>query len=285
MQDQNLVDLLTFQRQPIPLAPKTDKDTPFAFVPEGYKTHSLEDMLERPVRKRANVGVYDSESFVAYVNRHKKDSTVIYAESDINTQKFTAIGVIDDHEPEAVNVANPTNNGAGRSEHWVKFIAQKSPEWIKWNKHDRVRMSQIDFAAFIEDNLPDIQSVDGSPSGGDMLKMAIDFEATYDKKFISKINNQSGGITMEFKSTDDKETVSRMSVFSRFTTGLKVFLNGKGYPLEARLKYKAANGELVFWYELIRPEVIFLAACDGVIAEIKEQTNVDLFNGVPSIEP
>lgn len=270
----NIVELAGYLRTPI-VDRGQDGELPYAFVPDGYKRESLELNLAQPTRKRANTGMDDTPSFIAYINRHKTISSVIYAHTNIEAQSLQATCVLDDHDAGNTLI----ENGAHWGEHKASFTPEKTLEWSKWNLLNGKKMSQTDFANFIEDNLPDIQSVDNSPSGSDMLKMALNFEATYDKRFISKVNNQSGGITMEFKSTDDKETVTRMDVFSRFTLGLTVFIKGAAYPLQARLKYMAKDGALQFWYELVRPDRVFIEACANELATIQAGTEVLLLNG------
>lgn len=284
---ENLIDLLKFQRLPVAMEAALG-GTPFAYIPDGYTQATLEDCLALPIRKRANIQLDDAASFSTYVNLHKKSSSVLYAKIKIQEQVLNVMGIMDDHE---FNVQQeqkdaPPNTVIGDAawrEHVVQFTPPKTLEWLKWNLHNKKSMSQLEFAAFIEDNLPDIQAVAGSPSGADMLKMALGFEQTSDAKFSSKLNNQSGGVTMEFISTDDKATVSRMEVFNRFTLGLKVFLNGHAYPLEARLKYRASGGSVSFWYELVRPDRVFNTACETTLNAIQEQTALTLLFGQANV--
>ena len=49
-----------------------------------------------------------------------------------------------------------------------------SREWLLWNKAHRQHMSQLSFAEFLQDNLPDVIS----PDGADLLDMSLKFEAS-----------------------------------------------------------------------------------------------------------
>ena len=39
-----------------------------------------------------------------------------------------------------------------------------------------------------------------------------------------------------------------------FAIGVRLFKNGEGFKINARLKYRLGAGKLKFWYELDRPE-------------------------------
>lgn len=43
---------------------------PFVAVPDGYKVHDLESLLPVPTRKRAEVTITDTDSFIHYTKKH-----------------------------------------------------------------------------------------------------------------------------------------------------------------------------------------------------------------------
>jgi uncharacterized protein YfdQ (DUF2303 family) len=143
-------------------------------------------------------------------------------------------------------------------------------------------MPQNNFAAFLEDHVGDIQSVNGSPSGSDMLKLALEFEANSDKRFRSKTNLQSGGFSIEFIDEENHDTRSTMQVFERFTIGIPVFEgSSNAYPIEARLKYREKEGRLTFWYELIRPDRVYKTAIHDELEKVREKTGFPIVFGTP----
>lgn len=155
-------------------------------------------------------------------------------------------------------------------------------EWKRWLSRNKQHFSQIDFAAWLEENLSDIASVAGMPSGADILKMALGFEANSDKKLRSKVNLQDGGVQFEFVDDSTQETRTTMQAFERFTLGLPVFDGStSAYPLEARLKYREKDGKLTFWYELIRPDRVFKTAVTDELGRIKEATGFPVVSGKP----
>ena len=249
--------------------------TPYIVVPEGYKVENLESLLQLPMRKRATITTTNSAGFVDYLQKHSiADVSTIYADIDSEKSSCKLLAVIDDHRCQSPDWR----------EHTCKFEPKLSVEWARWKSSDKRTMNQATFAAWLEDNLPDIASVPGFPSGTEILQMALGFEANSDKKFRSKINLQSGGVQFEFVEDETKDTRTKMIVFERFTIGVPVFDgSANAYPAEARLKYREKNGEVTFWYELIRPDRVFKSAVADELAAIKEGTGLQVIAGSPGL--
>lgn len=246
---------------------------PFVIVPEGYAVHEVESMLPSPAGKRANVVLSDSGSFVIYALKHgNKGDTMIYAELESEESRLNLVGVLNDHATDKANWRN----------HTCTFKPEKSVEWKRWLLKDRAVMSQVDFAIWLEDNLQDIATVAGMPTGADILAMAVQFEANADRKLKSKLNLQNGAIQFEFSDEEDNGTRTKMEVFRRFTLGIPVFDgSGSAYPLEARLKYKESSGKVTFWYELIRADLVFKTAANEELNNIADKTGFVIVNGKP----
>lgn len=248
---------------------------PYALVPNDYSVRDLEHVMPAPIRKRGAIVTTDSPSFIAYLLKHlDADGSVVYAEIDSENSKCNLLAVINDHCMEAPQWRD----------HTCAFSPKQAIEWKRWLGKDKVKMSQSDFATWLEDNLPDIATVPTMPNGAEILAMALAFEANSDKRLRSKVNLQSGGFTFEFVDKENDATRTTMQVFERFTIGIPVFDGStSAYPLEARLKYRENAGSVSFWYELIRPDRVFKTAVADEVATIKEQTGLLIVSGVPGL--
>jgi len=129
--------------------------------------------------------------------------------------------------------------------------------------------------------LQDIASCEGSPTGAQMLQMALSFEANQDTRFKSAIRLQNGGVQMSFVQDDDAQTLANMQMFDRFSLGLPVFWNGDAYQVDARLRYRVKEGKLSLWYELIRPDKKLESSTKTLIEKIKAETGRAFFFGNP----
>lgn len=256
--------------------PRTVEDgAPYLVVPDGYKVENLEHLMELPLRKRGAIVTTNSKGFVDYLKNHATaEFSTIYADIDSEQSRCKLLAVIDDHR----------KYGPDWREHTCKFEPKLSVEWSRWKTNDKKVMNQSAFATWLEDNLPDIATVPGFPSGTEILQMALGFEANSDKKFRSKINLQSGGVQFEFVEDETKDTRTKMIVFERFTIGVPVFdASANAYPVEARLKYREKGGDVTFWYELIRPDRVFKSAVADELSAIIEGTGLQVIAGSPGL--
>jgi uncharacterized protein YfdQ (DUF2303 family) len=230
----NLAETLATElKQPIEIASNTATALRRVALPPGWRLdeHNDECSLPAPLRKTAVVRVRDSESFIEYVKRHGSltDCTIWclanYVEGKVNFQ-----AIIND------NGADPA--ASAWRDHKALFTPEFSEEWRRWTGLNKKQMTQTEFAAFLEDNLKDVASPDGSglPSGSAMLEMAIAFEATQDMRFKSAIRLSNGGVNLSFVQDDDAQTLQKMAVFERFAIGIPVFWNGDPYQVDARLR-------------------------------------------------
>lgn len=244
-------------------------------LPNGWIFKEIDDekLLEQPLRKVAKVSLQDASSFVAYVKRHGTANSTVWVQADYSSGKISVLAIIND-------------NGQLESDsHWRDHTAIYTPryaeEWTRWKSGDKKPMTQADFATFLEDNLADIAGSDGFPSGADMLRMAIEFEAKQDMRFKSAIRLQSGGVDLAFVQQEDNGTLEKMKLFDRFAIGVPVFWGDAAYRVEARLRYRVREGKLSFWYELIRADKVLEAAANAIVAKISEEAKRPVFLGNP----
>lgn len=245
-------------------------------LPVGWTVREFDDekYLAVPRRKKGLVRLHDTASFVGYVKRHGSLTTcTVWCKADYAAGEIAFTAIINDH--------GEGDNDQRWRDHRAVFSPDFSAEWSRWNGRNGSAKSftQFDFACFIEENNKDIVAKDGSPSGAQMLEMALNMEANQDVKFKSAIRLQNGGVSLNYVADDDHQTVTRMQLFERFTLGMPVFWNGDPYQIDARLRYRVRDGKLTFWYELIRPDKILEAATTTMITEIQGQVGMPFFFG------
>lgn len=237
---------------------------PYAVVPEDAKVEELERLLPAPTRPRAAVTAKTAETLSAYIVRFKTDATAIFADQET----FKIVGIIDYHAPEQ----------PAFREHRVSYIAPRSLEWTTWRTASGKKMSQADFAQFIEDNVVDIRS----PAGADVLEVARGLQAKKAVAFASAIRLSDGSQEFTYNETIQGTTSKgKIKVPEEFTLGIPVFFGGELYEVKARLRYRINEGQLLLWYELYRPEHIEKDAFEAVCDAVNESTSVAVWHGVP----
>lgn len=221
-----------------------------------------------PSHKVASPGFADIESFIAYVNRHLNlAETTIWANVQYSDRQgeypmsFTMTAILNDHGPAECHPSF--------KDHTAHFRPQFSHEFLAWMRRDGKPMSQADFARFLEDQQTDIVSEEGYPSSAEMMQMAQNFSAKQEMLFSKSINQSNGSVEMVLTQKEDGVTTEKMRVFERFCIGIPVFYRGDAFKIYARLRYRHPEGKLVFWYDLVRPDLAFESAVQNTIDKVK----------------
>lgn len=232
----------------------------FVMVPKDVKrediTEAVEKALPTPLRKRGTLALKDLASFVEYCKEQaSNDKGYIYADPDART--FTA--VFNDHRLAEI---------AGWRDHRATYKAEFTPEFQKWLGNDKQHKNQMAFAEFIEDNFVDIAGNDAQL----MLDVATTIQAKTDITFSSSKRLENGQAQLTYNEVINAQAGANgaLTIPKTFSLGVRLFKNGAGYLLKARLKYRLAQGGVTFWYELDRPEKAIEDAFAGYIQQVRE---------------
>jgi uncharacterized protein YfdQ (DUF2303 family) len=238
----------------------------FVVVPEGYKVEYIDGHRSIPAYHAGTVRLRDAKSFAAYVKDLDQGThTRVYA--TLQPAAFQA--VMDDH----------VTDEPGMRKWRAAFVVPHSREWIEWSKKDRQVMSQLDFATFVEDNLPDFVAPDGST----MMTMALNFEASKSGAFKSIQRLQNGDVNMQWvDETSTKSASGNVVMPSEFTIAVPVFENDQEKAqVTARLKYRVRDGSLSIWYELVRPHKTVESAFRQIWQNVETETGKTILLGSP----
>lgn len=239
---------------------------PFMVVPEGYEMESLLRPPEWPDRASGTVVMRDAPSFVRYIASIPAASTCvrrIYATLD----PASFVCVLDDHAALIDNDIDEKAPQPAYREFRVDFEVPPSREWQIWTKGNKSQMSQLAFAALLEDNLPDI----AEPDGGTLLEAALNFEASKAGSFRSVQRLADGSTSFEWiDETSAKAGTGRITMPPMIRLSIPVFERGKQYEMMARIRYSLRDGKLALWYELVRPHKVLEEAFLDVWATIEK---------------
>jgi uncharacterized protein YfdQ (DUF2303 family) len=249
---------------------------PLAIVPEDFKVESLEKYLEFPKHIRASVHVYHPESFVDYWKRFAGPASLIFAD----TQTPALVGIIDYHEP------TDTHEGQLEAEarwgyHRLAFNFRKTKEWKTWESMNGKAMRQVEFAQFIEDNLPDIFE----PAAADMLEMVQHFEAKKSVNFSSGVRLNNGQVQFKYEETIATGAAQQgvFTVPDMFKLAIAPFEGATDYKVDVRFRYRIEREGLQLRYELVRPHKIIEDAVNTIITAIQDQLgDGKILSGTPS---
>ena len=229
-------------------------------IPEGFRHLDLTSALERageyPKRKTGTVHLGDLSSFNVYVaDQGEPYETYIYADPEART--LTAV----------LNEHDRGDDHAGWRDFRAVYKAELSREFTTWLQLNKKPMEQEDFAIFLEDNIADVVE----PSGETLLQVALTLQAKTEVNFSSHKRLDNGQVQFAYSETVDARAGTGMIEIPReFTIGLRLFKNGDGYKIRARLKYRLGGGKLKFWYELDRADNAIEDAFQAYIDQARE---------------
>lgn len=220
------------------------KGTTHLVLPQEHKHIDLTPLIEKagaaPRRKQGTVQLGDLTSFNAFVTDHGAfASTYVYADPD--ARSLTA--VLNDH----VKIGDT----AGWRDLRAVYKAELSREFATWMTANKLPMDQEAFAIFLEDNIADVCE----PSGETLLAIAMSLQSKTEVNFSSARRLDNGQVQFAYNETiETRANGGSLEVPREFCIGLRLFKNGEGYKVRARLKYRLNSGKLKFWFELDRPE-------------------------------
>lgn len=247
-------------------AERTGAVSPAIAIPPEYELKSLESLQVHPDRRRGTVTLDEQGSFVAFMKRFGTvDPTTIYA----NKAQSRIVGVLNDH-----------GDVPGWGDHRAVYVPQFSKEWALWTAASGRRMKQVEFAQFIEDNLPDVVV----PLAADMLMIARTFEAKKKVNFASGIRLANGEVELTYEEQiQGTAAKGKLQIPDGISLGISVYEGGGAYSVDCRLRYRIGDGgDLTMWVEMIRPHKILQDAFATIVKEIGESLGTQVLMGAPS---
>ncbi|WP_067470111.1 DUF2303 family protein [Actinomadura macra] len=221
-----------------------------------------------PRRKQGTTIVRDVDSFAHYFEKHADDYSEVYV--DLDTGVITA--VLDAHAITAPRWG----------EHRLQLIMTPTEPWKRWTALNRRYLPQVEFAEFLEDNLPDI-APEPVPAAR-MLEIARTFQAKTRVNFSSGIVAASGDIRLRYEETTDASGGAKgdLDVPRAFAVGLAPFDDCDPYRVEARLRHRIQGSALTLAFILERPEDVIRDAVKTVVAKVEEATGARIMRGAPA---
>lgn len=240
----------------------------FVMVPKDVKREDITEAVEKaqlaPNRKRGTVALADVASFITYCKDQARDDLgYIFA----NPDKRSMTAVFNDNRAAV----------AGWRDHRAVLQAEYTPEFERWLRNSGQHKSQTEFAEFIEDNFADVAGDDAQL----LLNVATTIQAKTDINFSSAKRLESGQVQLTYNEVINATAGANgaLTIPKGFTLGIRIFKNGAGYLIKARLKYRLGQGGVKFWYELDRPERAVEDAFTGYIDQVRKESGYTVLLG------
>lgn len=240
----------------------------YAVLPKDCTIRSLEEFAASPSRVRQSVELFDADSFIAYILEfaYITRTRVFF---DAESESFTAI--LDYHESTEDGTGEP-----GWCQHRAVFRCRRTPEFAAWMAKNKSAMSQIDFARFVEENLPDIVE----PPGAQLLEVARTLEAKKEVTFSSGVRLDNGQVQFTYEEIlRGSAARNTLEIPEQFVLGIAIHEGGPAYRIPVRLRYRIHEQKLVFWYEIVRPHRFLQDALGEIRQRVTSETTYPILSG------
>lgn len=236
---------------------------PVITLPKDMELHQLPHLRETPRDLDTKIAVDNADSFIAYFNAFG-DPNVSVVFCNIEMAMFR--GVIDYH----VSQDRPA-----WCRHHVVFTCRQTKEWKAWVENDGEKMDQLTFACFIEQNFDEIVQ----PEAAQMLEIATSLKAKTTVDFKSGKRLNDGQVQFQYNEVIEGRAghAGDITIPETLKLGIRVFEGTEPYELTARFRYRLDKGNLVMWYDLVRPHKVHESAVKDVLEQIRAQAKPRLF--------
>lgn len=262
-------------------------------LPEGRTSESikeyLDEFLEKPERRHGTATLVDVDSFIAHAKRFASASSAIFASPVRQSPSLTSVI---DYYPESTDT-----KATDWLQHRGVYKLPLSDEWTVWLSNNNKLMQVADFAAFIESRVTDIvvpnlddpklktfadivQGKWAEPS--DLLGLSRGLSINVDTEIKNHAVLQTGEITVAYAETHrESGSNAPIKIANLFQICIPVFYNGGLYRIAAWLRYRVLNGKINWMYQLVRPDLAFDDAFDGIVKQVREETKLPVLLGAP----
>jgi len=273
-------------------------------------TETLDKLATKlqPWRRKGTARLQDLASFCAWANRHKGESSAIYA----NIGEKPSLTCIADYIGAGAPVmdAKTRDPKASYGGHRAVYHFPVSPEWTIWNGISGKLLSKEELGEFVEANAKDLfeptpNLLGMTPGARDaedwevamievarqvagrfgqyttLMQMARQFQINEVSNIATSLNRDTGESSIQFLDQHQQPDGSAMQVPNLFMILIPVFDRGASYRRPVRFRYRKAGSDVKFIFTLHNPEVYFDDAINLALKQVATETALPLFRGEP----
>lgn len=263
-------------------------------LPNGKKVVDMKTFADArrdaPERRKGTANFTALESFIDHAKRFADEGSAIFA-------------IDDPHAPKLVSVLNYHRigpDGAPRfGDHRGVYAFPLSDEWRAWGSLPE-KMSQADFAAFLEDHVTDVLAPAAVgektaayaaeiginlASPARLVELSRGLSVRVDAKVTQHLNPSTGEAQLAYEESHHDRAGGVLKVPDGFVIAIPVFRGGPLYQIVCRLRYRVLRneGKVVWGITLHRADKVFTEAFGEAAKKAEEETGLPVFYGTPEI--
>jgi hypothetical protein len=240
--------------------------TQHVIIPEGFHAHTVPPRDKMLVRIQQAPAFYDAGGFSSYVNRFKSDATRIFALPGhlASDQRARVMAIMDYHAPPST---------AAHGLHVATFLPRYSEPWLRWTKAPA--MAQVAFAEFVEENRADI--VD--PDAAVLLDIVSKFKTSRKQEYDSVVYQSNGDVVVAWSDKTENAGKPGVVVPDKLKLGIPIYFRGTVFEVPVFMRYRLADGKLMFQVKVDRADYVEQAAFDEITGKISAETSIEVYLG------
>lgn len=243
----------------------------------------IERYRQGPARIRGTAAVDTLESFIGLVNRHKSDDSVIFAATSWPKPSLTA--VIDYYT---------RDHGTAHKLHRVAYAFPLTEEFKAWVASNGKPMEQQAFAEFLEEHAAELsvpfeqEKTDYQPLfkerfalPNELLELSRHLEVNVGAKMKQSTRLQTGERQIVFETEHTNSKGEPIDIPGIFMIQLPPFVDGDVVRIPARIRYRAGQGGVTWFYQLYRWEYWLRTRVQNDLLKAGKDTGLPTFEGSP----
>lgn len=267
---------------------------PVGWDRNGQKPISLKSLIEefrdKPERRKGTAKAQTLASFITLTKRHQDPDSAVFADMAWTAPKFTA--VIDyHHQSSGEDHADHTPRWLG---HRIEYTFPLGEDWKLWVEQNGKPMKQGDFAVFIEDRIADLSAATDTEKDEleflfkckiadpfEILQLSRGLSISVDAKVTRAQNLTTGEAEIQFSEVHNDSGGQKLTVPGLFMVSVPVFYGGAPVRLPARLRYRVSGSNIVWFYQLWRPDVYVTTQIKRDRDAVAVETGLPVYEGAP----
>lgn len=247
----------------------------------------IKDEIERyrlaPDRIKGTAKVETLESFIELVNRHKSEHSVIFAATSWPNPSLSA--VIDYYT---------TDHGTAHKQHRVNYAFPLTEEFKAWIGQNGKSMEQMAFAEFLEEHAAELaapmdqERTDYEPLFKERFALPIELielsrhlEVYVGAKVKQGGRVKSGERQIVFETEHMNGAGEPVDIPGIFMISVAPFVDGDVVRIPARIRYRAGQGSVTWFYQLYRWEFWLRSRVQNDLLIAGSDTSLPTFEGSP----
>lgn len=254
---------------------------------KGGEVEAIKDLIEKyrldPERRTGIANTTTLQSFIDLVNRHKDESSAIFAKTAWPEPHLLA--VFDYHQI----------NGTPRwGKHRARYTFPITDEFKVWIEKNGKGMEQAEFAAFLEEHAAELSAPyapeqaefeslfkEKFATPNDLIALSRSLEVFVGARVKRQERLSSGERTVEFVEEHTNTKGEKVEIPGIFMVSVPAFVDGENVRIPARLRYRIQAGSIIWFYQLYRWQFWLRDQVKNDLDTVRQKTELPTFEGSP----